>query len=66
MSILNCQFFLFGCRINIGGLVGSGGGGRADSEDLELELEKPFVLAESTKSSAVRIDFIPVSKSGGI
>ena len=52
----------------MGCLVGSGGGGRADSEDLELELEleKPFALAESTKSSAVRIDFIPFSKRGGI
>lgn len=48
----------------MGCLLGSGGGGSGDSE--ALELESPLVLDESSEPSAVRIDFIPVSNSGGI
>ena len=47
----------------MGCLLGSGGVSNADSA--ELELEKTPVLIESSES-VVRIDFMPVSKSGGI
>ena len=47
----------------MGCLLGSGGVSNADSA--ELELETTPVLIESSES-VVRIDFMPVSKSGGI